>query len=308
MVWGTVMIGYRPNSIVAVFDYILIVLICGLIISIPWQQYGLYITGSLVCLFVLTPLRSFKVETHYIMEVSLVIFGICAVYLSYISYQKTCENFELQEKLEQQSENLEAVVRAKTDELKLQKGALSEEIIQVLTSILGYYDTNSKDHSQHVAELSEAIAREMGFDLAFQKTLYYTGLIHDVGKIRIEKDILNKQGYLNNVEYDLLRQHPRYGYEMTKTIPALKEISKFIFHHHERYDGKGYPLGFKEEAIPKASQILAVADAWDAMRSPRNYREMMSREDAIREMKQNSGKQFSPDVIEAFLNLESRLK
>ena len=176
----------------------------------------------------------------------------------------------------------------------------------MLTSVLEQYDVNSKKHSQHVAEISASIAKEMGFDVAFQKMMYYTGLIHDVGKIRIEKAILNKEGYLNNIEYDLVKQHPRYGYEMTKTIPALKDISKIIFHHHERYDGKGYPLGFKGEAIPKASQILAVADAWDAMRSPRNYRDTISYDEAIREMKENSGTQFSPDVVEAFLALESR--
>ena len=121
----------------------------------------------------------------------------------------------------------------------------------------------------------------MHFNIAFQKMIYWAGLIHDVGKIKVEKGILNKEGYLNNVEYDLLKQHPRYSYEMTKDIPALKEISKIIFHHHERYDGRGYPLGLKGEAIPKASQILAVADAWDAMRSPRNYREALSYDEAI---------------------------
>jgi len=308
LMWGTIMIGYRPNSMVAIFDYVLIVLISGLVLNIPWQQFGLYITGSLIYLFMMTPLMSFKVETHYIMEISLIIFEIIAVYLSYISYTKTWRNFEMQEELLQQSMNLEKIIKNKTDELKVQESALSMEIIQVLVGILGYHDVNSKNHSLYVSELSEAIAKEMHFNIAFQKMIYWAGLIHDVGKIKVEKGILNKEGYLNNVEYDLLKQHPRYSYEMTKDIPALKEISKIIFHHHERYDGRGYPLGLKGEAIPKASQILAVADAWDAMRSPRNYREALSYDEAIGEINQNSGTQFAPDVVEVFLKMESRDK
>ena len=126
-------------------------------------------------------------------------------------------------------------------------------------------------------------------------------MIHDIGKSRVPKYILNKPGRLTPEEFDKIRQHPLYGYDMINESEALRPLADIVLCHHERYDGSGYPNHLSGDQIPLAAQILALADAWDAMLSRRVYRESLSVEYARAELVRCSGKQFAPFLVNSFL-------
>lgn len=178
-----------------------------------------------------------------------------------------------------------------------------EDIIKSLVSFLELHDEYTKNHSQKVAELSKRIAEKMNLDKEMQKKIYLTALLHDIGKLIIPLDILNKKAKLSDEEYNQIKMHPIYGYNALVKIESLKEIAIGIRHHHERWDGKGYPDGLKEDEIPLVSQVIALADAWDAMNSKRAYRDVLKKEVAIEEIKKNLGKQFSPRIGKIFLKI-----
>ncbi|AEX85463.1 putative domain HDIG-containing protein [Marinitoga piezophila KA3] len=178
-----------------------------------------------------------------------------------------------------------------------------EDIIKSLISFLELHDEYTKNHSKNVAELSKKIAEKMGFGKPFIKKIYWAGLLHDIGKLLIPIEILNKKSRLTEEEYEYIKKHPEYGYNALIKSESLSEIAIAIRHHHERWDGKGYPDGLKGEAIPIMSQIISVADAWDAMRSRRSYRNPLDIEIAIKEIEENAGKQFSPEIVKVFIQL-----
>lgn len=170
------------------------------------------------------------------------------------------------------------------------------------------YDKYTKGHSENVAELSSVIAENMG--LSHKKVIdtYWAGLVHDIGKLLIPIDILNKNGKLNDSEYDLIKKHTVWGSKALESSESLHYIAKYILHHHERWDGTGYPNGLKGDEIPLISQIISVADSWDAMLSKRAYREPLSPLKALKEIENNKGKQFSPEVANAFINIYKKEK
>lgn len=180
---------------------------------------------------------------------------------------------------------------------------LRDDIIRALITFLEQHDEYTKDHSQNVADLSVKIAKKMNLDNTYVRKVYLAGLLHDIGKLLIPLEILNKKSVLTEEEYNLIKQHPILGYNALKETESLKEIAIGIKHHHERWDGKGYPDGLKGEEIPLMSQIIAVADSWDAMMSKRSYRDPLGRKRAIEEIINNSEKQFSPIVVKAFLEI-----
>lgn len=179
------------------------------------------------------------------------------------------------------------------------------QIIISIVKMLDIHDEYTKNHSQNVAEIASKIAKNMGLDEEYIEKIYLAGVVHDIGKVLIPTEILNKKGLLTNEEFELIKKHPYWGYETLQSSSELNDIAKFVLHHHERWDGKGYPTGIAQDDIPLASQILSVADSWDAMISDRSYRMAMSEEKAIKELIKNRGTQFSPKVVDAFLSLES---
>jgi len=181
------------------------------------------------------------------------------------------------------------------------QGKFTKEMITSIVQILELYDKYTKGHSENVAKMAAKIAEEMDLSQKKINDAYWTGMVHDIGKLLVSLDILNKTGSLNDKEYETIKKHPYWGYKALSSSKTLEDIAHYVLYHHERWDGKGYPEGLKKEEIPLLSQILGVADAWDAMTSDRSYREPLSQEKAIKELRKNKGKQFSPKIVEITL-------
>ncbi|MCP4653514.1 MAG: HD domain-containing protein [Candidatus Omnitrophica bacterium] len=175
--------------------------------------------------------------------------------------------------------------------------------IKSLTNLLGQYDTTSSLHVKSLSRLIKAVGKELRLTEIELRSLEYASLLHDAGKIQLPTDILTKQKRLTNEEFKLIMKHPRKGVELIKNLDFLKPAIPIILHHHERYDGKGYPSKLKKDQIPIGSKILAVLDAFDAMFFGRPYRKKKQLESIKKELKKEIGKQFDPKVIECFLKI-----
>lgn len=170
-------------------------------------------------------------------------------------------------------------------------------------------DKYTQGHCIRVPLYAIDIYRKMPNSNGLEKTLKYSGILHDLGKLIIWKSILQKPSKLEEEEYAIVKEHPVIGEKMVKSLGLLRKESKIIRHHHERYDGKGFPDKLKGEEIPLAARILAAADSFDAMTSQRPYRGPMSLNQAIAELNTGAGGQFDPAVINAFFGIpHSRLK
>jgi len=163
-------------------------------------------------------------------------------------------------------------------------------------------------HSRNVADFAKQIAKELRLTADQTEAVFLAGLLHDIGKIGTPEHILRKESRLTEEEYAIMKQHPEAGYDIIKNIARLQElgIPDMVRHHHERFDGKGYPLGLKAEAIPLGARILAAADAFDAMTTNRSYRPKLAAETAVDELRRHSGTQFDPAVADAFLRVLAR--
>ena len=179
----------------------------------------------------------------------------------------------------------------------------TKELINSIIKILEMYDMYTKGHSEHVANLALLLAEEMGLSDKNVMDAYWAGMVHDIGKLLIPINILNKKSKLSDVEFDLIKRHPLWGSKSLSDSDTLKHIAKYINYHHERWDGKGYPNGLERNEIPIISQILSLADTWDAMTSNRSYRSSLTKEAALDEVRSNKGSQFSPDVVDAFIKI-----
>src|ERR1700690_4153179 len=184
-----------------------------------------------------------------------------------------------------------------------QFSALRTALICSLNQLLDLKDLNTGVHSTRLAEWALHVAGEMGMDEAGLADLEVAELLHDIGKIGIPDAILNKPAKLTTEEYDLMKKHPEYGWAVLRQVPGMERASLMILHHHEGYDGKGYPAGLKGEEIPIGSRIVSVIDAFDAMVSSRPYRQGLPFEEAERRLLQASGTQFDARVVEPFLPL-----
>lgn len=173
-------------------------------------------------------------------------------------------------------------------------------VVRILISVLESKDMYTSGHSQRVTECALVIAEELNLSKAEKSNLELSGLLHDIGKIDVPKEILLKTSKLTKEEYGQIKEHSQKGIEILNHIKQLSETIPTILHHHERFDGTGYPEGLKGEAIPLLSRVLAIADSFDAMTSSRSYRTAMPREAAFEEIKKNAGTQFDPVICEAF--------
>lgn len=164
-------------------------------------------------------------------------------------------------------------------------------------------DEYTRGHSERVTKISMAIAEEMNLDSETKNIMERAGILHDIGKIGISDVILNKKEKLTDDEWEIIKSHSRKGDEILEPLKFLSTERKIILHHHERYDGKGYPAGLKGDDIRQEALILAVADAFDAMNSARSYRKPLSKEAIISELEKSSGTQHSPKVVETLFQL-----
>ena len=175
-----------------------------------------------------------------------------------------------------------------------------------LSSAVDAKDPYTHGHSRRVADYAVKAARDMDFSSKFITMLKIAGQLHDFGKIGIREHILSKQGRLNESEKEAMEEHPVIGAQILGKFKSFADIVPGIRHHHEHYDGTGYPTGLKGEDIPMVGRIIAVADAYDAMTTNRPYRVKLDHRDALVELKKNAGSQFDSKVVDAFINAVGR--
>lgn len=177
------------------------------------------------------------------------------------------------------------------------------DTISALASAIEVKDPQTLGHSRRVAAICRLLAAEMDLDAATRETLEVTALLHDIGKIGISGTLLSKLGALSPEERTEVRSHPMLGTLVLREVKALHEVLPSVLHHHERWDGTGYPYGLRGEAIPLPARIVAVADAYEVMTAGRSYRKARSPEMAIAEIKREAGRQFDPAVVDALVKL-----
>ncbi len=175
------------------------------------------------------------------------------------------------------------------------------EVVFALAEAIEKRDPYTGGHTKRVMEYSILIANQMGLDKDFIEKLKLSAILHDVGKIGVPDRVLLKQDKLDDEEYKIIKGHPKVGADILRKVKKLKEIIAGVELHHERFDGKGYPYGLKGKEIPLSARIIAVADTYDAMTTTRPYRKGLSKDAAIEEIVKNKGKQFDPEIVDAFV-------
>ena len=172
-----------------------------------------------------------------------------------------------------------------------------ERTIKAMVDLVESRDTYTAGHSQRVASYSKAIAQEMKLSDEECELIFRAGVLHDIGKVTTPDTILLKPGQLSEREYSLIQNHVTVSHELLSKIPMYSELAKIVILHHERYDGQGYPNGLSADEIPLLGRIMIIADSFDAMTTNRIYKGRMSREEAIKEIQDNSGTQFDPEIV-----------
>lgn len=181
--------------------------------------------------------------------------------------------------------------------------ALTTEVMEALARTIDAKDKYTNGHSFRVAVYSKMLAKELGMSDKEQQDIYYMGLLHDIGKIGIPNVIINKTSKLTDEEYEKIKMHPVYGYEILSEIQSMPELSIGARYHHERIDGKGYPDGLKGDEIPFMARIIAVADSYDTMTSNRSYRKYLPQDVVREEIENNIGTQFDEAPARAMLKI-----
>jgi len=180
------------------------------------------------------------------------------------------------------------------------------DTIRALATAIDAKDPYTKGHSERVAKMALALAQELYLPEREIEKIEYTALLHDIGKIGVDERILGKDDGLTDEEFKKIKEHTVTGAKIIEPIDFLKDSYEAIYHHHERYDGDGYPNGIKEKDIPLSARIITVADAYDAMGSDRPYRKKLSQDKIMEELTEQSGKQFDPEVVKALISILGR--
>lgn len=168
-------------------------------------------------------------------------------------------------------------------------------------------DTYTSGHSERVADLSVKLAEKMLLENSEIELIHIAAHLHDIGKIGIADGILLKNTKLSESEFNVIKEHPVIGYRILENVPEFQEVARIVLHHHERFDGNGYPSRLKEKNIPYGARIIQCADAYDAMTSFRAYRKNLSLDEAMAEFKKERGRQFDPEIADCFIDLLSTM-
>lgn len=180
---------------------------------------------------------------------------------------------------------------------------LSKTFVWTLVNAIDAKDEYTAGHSERVADITVMIGKKVCLPKEELQKLYYAALLHDVGKIGISDGIINKTSKLNDEEYEMIQNHPIKGAEILNNLYGMPEVSEVALYHHERYDGSGYPYHLKADQIPLEAQIVAVADAYDAMTSKRSYRDVLPQKVVREEIAKGMGTQFNPIYTKAMLEI-----
>ena len=205
----------------------------------------------------------------------------------------------LQKNLKQEVEKQTAVA----EERRRRVERMSLQMVQALASTIDAKDAYTNGHSTRVAKYSVMIAERMGYSGERLEQLQYAALLHDIGKIGIPREIINKPSRLTDEEYEIIKSHPEIGANILKEITEIPDIAIGARWHHERYDGRGYPDRLTGEEIPELARIIGVADAYDAMTSKRSYRDVLPQEVVLGEIEKGKGSQFDPQIAEIMIQL-----
>jgi putative two-component system response regulator len=221
-----------------------------------------------------------------------------------LSVKKALEKKRLEEEVETYHKNLEKLVEERTAKLQhayrtLKKAHLDS--VKVLAEAIDAKDPYTRGHSERVGRMSLSIANHLDFAEGRLEVLEYGALLHDIGKIGIKDEVLQKPGPLSAGEYQYIQEHPLIGAKIVEEIDFFKDKIPMIRHHHEHFDGSGYPDGLIGEAIPLEARIITVPDAFDAMASLRPHRKALPLQDILVELEKGKGRQFDPKILEIFL-------
>lgn len=203
-------------------------------------------------------------------------------------------------------EKLKTVTTALEKELEDKTRQVETVALHAVTTVANFIDSKEEynsGHSTRVAKYAQAIAREMGWSVQEARDLHYVALLHDIGKIGVPIQVLNKKASLTSLEQDMVKKHTVVGAEILKDISTIQNVREGALCHHERYDGNGYPNGLAGQEIPLSARIIAIADAYDAMTSDRKYRVNLTAEEAKKEIQENAGLQFDPYVASVVVRM-----
>jgi len=220
------------------------------------------------------------------------------------SVKRVLEQKRMEEEIESYHKNLRRMVEEGTVELQQAYRTLKKaylDSVKILAEAIDAKDPYLRGHSDRVRRMSLRIAVSLGFTEERMEILEYGALLHDIGKIGIQDEILRKPGPLSLEEYQTIREHPLIGVRIVEGIEFFKDKIPMIRNHHEHFNGGGYPDGLMGEGIPLEARIIAVPDAFDAMASLRPHRGTMALEDILLEMEKYKGRQFDPKILEIFL-------
>ncbi|MCO4754309.1 MAG: HD-GYP domain-containing protein [Bacteriovoracaceae bacterium] len=187
------------------------------------------------------------------------------------------------------------------DELKTEKQKICEMAARTILKALDAKDKYTYGHSMRVTYFSMVLGKELGMSDKDMYDLQLSALFHDIGKIGTPDAVLNKPTRLTDEEFKIMKKHPTESYEILKGFSVFEKVARFAKHHHERYDGRGYPDGLKGEQIPLYSRIILIADTFDAMTSTRVYRKGLPYQTAFEELEEFSGSQFDPALVVSFI-------
>jgi putative nucleotidyltransferase with HDIG domain len=221
-----------------------------------------------------------------------------------MSVKKALESKRLEEEIEAYHNRMEELVEERTAKLQQAYRTLKKshlDSVKVLAEAIDAKDPYTRGHSDRVKRMSLAIAKKMGFSEERLENLEYGALLHDIGKIGIKDEVLQKQAPLSSEEYQYIQEHPLIGVKIVEGVEFFKDKIPMIRYHHEHYDGNGYPNGLAGEAIPLEARIISLPDAFDAMTSARPHRGVMPLQNVLAELEKCKGKQFDPKVLEIFL-------
>ena len=208
------------------------------------------------------------------------------------------------------SKNKVEVYYSVFDELSLVLMDKEKELlnsIRTLTMVINAKDRYTYGHSERTMELSKGFASRIKLDSKITKDLIYGSLLHDIGKIEIPREVLNKPTKLTKAEWSMFKNHPQWGADIIRPINSLQGSLDIILHHHENYDGTGYPSGLKGADIPLGARILRIVDSYDAITTNRPYKEAMTREQAIEELRKFSGTHYDPNLLNKFCEIVSEI-